>query len=434
MRRTHLARLGLVIAAFALVAAACGNDDSADGDDTTSTTAATDSGGGADRGNVDGELKLGTMVPQTGDLNTIVKSLQEPINMAVQEINDAGGVLGKPVVVVQGDDGTSPTVAEATYATLINTDRVDAIIGPAPSGVAAKIAEKLGTDRVPTCSGSTTAADLEGAGGGFFFRTAPGDDLQGPALADLIAQDGHSRVAILARNDDYGKGFSEALESSLTESGAEVTEVVLYNPDSGSGYDADVQKAVDSQPDAVAVIGFNDDGAQIISAMIGKGAGPADMPTYTADGMQGSSFAETVDPSDLTKVAGIKGTAPSSNPQGIDHPFAAAFAETGIDSIFSAYYYDCTNLMALAAEAGGSDDPDSIKENFAKNLEGDNDCSTYGECKEFLDAGETIHYRGASSMFDTWNVMQPSSGVYDVWQYSADGEVETIEGEQISVP
>jgi len=430
MQRIQVRRLLLVVGALALVASACGSDDDSADDETTTTEASA----AADRGNVDGELKLGSMVPQTGDLNTIVDSLQTPIDMALKEINDAGGVLGKPVVLVQGDDGTSPTVAEATYAKLVNTDKVDAIVGPAPSGVAAKLAEKIGTDKVPTCSGSTTAANLEGAGDGYFFRTAPGDDLQGPALADLITSDNHAKVAILARNDDYGKGFSESLQGALEESGAEVTEVVLYNPDSGSGYDADVQKAIDSSPDAVAVLGFNDDGAQIISAMIGKGAGPSDIPIYTADGMQGSSFAETVDPADLSKVAGIKGTAPSSNPAGVQHPFAAKFAETGVDTIFSAYYYDCTNLMALAAEAGGSDAPADIQANFAKNLEGENDCQTFAECKTFLDEDKTIHYRGASSAFDDWNVMQPATGVYDVWEYTDTGEVSTLEGQQISVP
>ncbi len=430
MRRVHLARVVVVVGALALVASACGGDDNADESTTTSTTEATNA---SDRGNVDDELVLGTLVPQSGDLNVIVESLQTPIDIAVQEINDAGGVLGKPVKVIEGDDGTSPTVAQATYAKLINTDKVDAIIGPAPSGVAAKLAETLGTDQVPVCSGSTTAANLTGVGDGYFFRTAPGDSLQGPALAELITGDNHAKVAIIARNDDYGKGFSESLDAALKESGATVTKVVLYNPDSPTGYAADVQKVVDSKPDAVAVIGFNDDGAQIINEMIGQGAGPSDIPIYTADGMKSSSFGETVDPSDPTKVAGIKGTAPAAAPSGIDHPFTAKFAETGIDTIFSSYYYDCTNLMALAAQAAGSDSGSAIKGAFAGNLEGDNDCQTFAECKTFLDAGETIHYRGASSAFDSWADMEPGEGVYDVWEYDAEGADSTLDVDQIKV-
>ncbi|MGB3412014.1 MAG: ABC transporter substrate-binding protein [Microthrixaceae bacterium] len=431
MRRSKWKGLAVLVAALAMVASACSSaDDSADnGDngDTTETTAPTN-----DRGNVDDQLVLGTLVPQSGDLNVIVKSLATPISMAVDEINAAGGVLGKDVKVVQGDDGTSPDVAKTTYNKLINSDKVDAIIGPAPSGVAAKLADTFATDKVPACSGSTTAGNLSGVGGGYFFRTAPPDKLQGPALSDLITGDGHSNVAIIARNDDYGKGFADFLGSALEESGAKVATTVLYDPD-GSNFDADVQKVADAKPDAVAVIGFNDDGAKVVSAMIAKGIGPSAMPIYTADGMKSSSFAETVDPSDLSKVAGIKGTAPAAAPAGIESPFLAAFAATGIDTIFSSYFYDCTILMALAAQSAGSDSGSAIAGAFSKNLEGDNVCSTYAECLGFLKEDKTIHYHGASSEFQKWDKMEPGTGVYDVWEYNSAGEDKTLDVPQINV-
>src|SRR5690606_234159 len=143
-------------------------------------------------------------------------------------------------------------------------------------------------------------------GGGFFFRTAPADRYQGPALAQLVQTDGHQSVAIIARNDDYGSLFADSLSEALEAGGSEVVETVLYDAEGGSGFDADVQQVADASPDAVVVIGYNDDGAQIVNAMIGQGIGPADMPVYTADGMQSSGFAATVDESDPSKVAGIK--------------------------------------------------------------------------------------------------------------------------------
>lgn len=420
----------VLVTAIAVIAGACSSDDKTEtgkNGNTTETTAKA-----SDRGNVDGELALGTLVPQSGDLSVIVKSLATPINMAVDEINAAGGVLGKPVKVVPGDDGTSPDVAKTTYNKLINSDKVDAIIGPAPSGVAAKLANTFATDRVPACSGSTTAGNLSGVGGGYFFRTAPPDKLQGPALSDLITGDNHSKVAIIARNDDYGKGFADFLSKALKGSGATVPNPVLYDPN-GSNFDADVQKVADSRPDAVAIIGFNDDGAKVVNAMIAKGIGPSAMPIYTADGMKSSSFAETVDPSDLSKVAGIKGTAPAAAPAGITHPFLTAFAKTGIDTIFSSYFYDCTILMALATQKAGSDSGEAIAKAFSENLEGDNVCSTYAECLGFLKENKTIHYHGASSEFQKWDGMEPGTGVYDVWEYSKEGKDETLDVPQIKV-
>ncbi len=433
MNGTLRRSLFVVGLALALVAGACGDDDGDNGDDTTTSTTEAAQGGGSDRNNVDGTVKFGTLVPQSGDLQVIVDSLATPIEMAVEEINEAGGLLGGDVEIVPGDDGTNANVAQTSYDKLLNTDQVDVILGPAPSSVAGALVETFATDRIPVCSGSTTSADLSGAGGGYFFRTAPADKLQGPALATLIQTDGHSRVAIIARNDDYGNGFADLLGAALEEGGSEVTETVLYDPESGSGYDADVQRALDSDPDAVAVIGFNDDGAQIINVMIGQGAGPSEMPTYTADGMQSSGFGETVDSADPGKVAGIKGTAPAAAPSGIEHPFTAKFAETGVDTIFSSYFYDCTMLFALAIQATGSEDGTEIAEAVAASLEGDNDCQTFAECKEFLEAGETIHYRGASSAFDKWDVMEPGTGVYDVWEYDAEGAVQTLPDSQISI-
>ena len=428
--RRSLLVLGVAVA---LVAGACGDDAGGEeGAGTTSTTEATQ--GGGDRDNADGTVKFGTLVPQSGDLQNIVESLATPIQMAIDEINEAGGLLGGDVEIVPGDDGTNANVAQTTYDKLLNTDQVDVIIGPAPSPVAVNMVETFATDRIPVCSGSTTSAALTGQGDGFFFRTAPADKFQGPALATLIQGDGHSQVAIIARNDDYGKGFAESLAGGLEEGGSTVTETVLYDPESGSGYDADVQKALDSNPDAVAVLGYNDDGAQIVNAMIGKGAGPSEMPTYTGDGMQSSTFATTVDESDPSKVSGIKGTAPAAAPEGIEHPFLAAFAETGVDTIFSSYYYDCTILMGLAIMAADSEDGADIAEAFASNLEGENDCQTFKECSDLLKEGKTIHYRGASNNFETWDVMEPGNGVYDVWMYDDEGAVASVEGaEQITI-
>lgn len=412
-----------LLTALALVGSACGSSK----DDSGSST--TEGSSTKERGNVDGTLKLGSLTPQSGDLKAIEKSLSTPIDIAIKEINAAGGALGKPVALSPADDGTSATVAETSYDKLVNTDKIDAIVGPAPSGVASKLASRLATDKVPACSGSTTAANLKGVGSGFFFRTAPGDNLQGPALSQLILADNHKKVTIVARNDDYGKGFAESLKGALADGGATVGDPVLYDP-AGGTIDADVQKAIAQAPEAVAVIGFNDDGAKVINAMIGKGAGPAQLPIYTADGMQSSKFAATVDPNDPSKVAGIKGTAPAGAPAGIESPFQATFKATGVDPIFSAYFYDCTILMALAAEKAKSDDGAKIKEAFASNLEGDTDCKTYKECVDALKAGKTIHYRGASSAFDKWDVMQPATGAYEVWAYDKAGKVVTEPAEK----
>jgi ABC-type branched-subunit amino acid transport system substrate-binding protein len=414
-----------LVPVMALVLASCTSSNSTDtGSSTTAVSSA---------GTDNGALVMGLLVPESGDLKAIVDSLVKSSRLAVDQINAAGGVNGQPVKVSQADDGTSAQVATVSFDKLVNGDRVNVIVGPAPSGVARAIMEKIKAAGVPTCSGSTTAADLTKIdSGGYFLRTAPSDDLQGPALAEVITADGYKQVGILSRRDEYGAGFSRSLEQALKESGAGVVANVSYAAD-GSNFTSEVGQVLEQKPDAVAIIGFNDDGAKVVSAMIAKDAGPDKLPLYTADGMQSSKFAETVDPTDRSKVKGLKGTAPAAAPDGVTSPFTAEFAKLKVDPIFSSYYWDCTNLLALAAQKAKSTDGGKIKASFSENLKGDNDCEDFASCKKLLDDGKSIHYRGASNRFDKWGGQEPGGGAYEVWQYDADGKVETLKVPQIKI-
>jgi branched-chain amino acid transport system substrate-binding protein len=422
----------LVAMALALVAAACGssNKNSSAGSNasTTTGTAATVSTCKGVQGS--GGLALGGLMPQSGDLKVIYKSLCTPVQMAVDEINAAGGVNGNPVSLVYADDGTSPDVASTSLNTLVTSDKVNAILGPAGSTTALGIVDKIKTDGVVACSGSTTSSGLTqpgGAAGGFFFRTAPPDKLQGPALAQLILGDNKTKVAILTRNDSYGTGFGSALKTALTQGGATVVANDAYDP-SSSDFHADVAKIVGKGADAVVVIGFNDDGAKVLKEMIAQNIGPKQTEIYTADGMQSSSLGKTVDPTNPGIVNGIKGTAPAAAPAGVTNPFIAKFKATGIDTIFSSYYYDCTNLVALAAQAAGSNDPAKIRDKMLEVSSGGTKCQNFTECSALLKQGKDIDYSGASGPVDLTNDHEPGNGVYDVWQYDSKGAYANIPG------
>jgi ABC-type branched-subunit amino acid transport system substrate-binding protein len=381
-----------------------------------------------DRGNVNGTLEIGQLAPQTGQLSNIVQSLTTPVTMAIGDINAAGGVLGKPVTYTLADDGTDPTVASQSLDRLLNSDKVDAIMGPASSGTMLGIIDKVRSAGVLTCSGSTTSPALTKAkSGGYFIRTAPPDTLQGQALAELVIKDGHSKVGILVRNDAYGVGFGKALDKALKQGGAKVVANVAYDANA-TNFDADVQKVADKKPDAVIVIGFNDDGSKVVKTMIGKNLAPSQVAVYTADGMQSSRFGPTVDPSNPAVVAGMKGTAPAFEPGGVQSDFPARFKATGIDPIFSAYYYDCMILTALATEKVKSEDSAKIRKAFAANTRGKEPCTTFADCKALLDQRKTIHYEGASSTFKNFNkfgTFQPTAGVYDVWSYDSSAKIST---------
>lgn len=426
---TKWMRLLALLAGLALIAAACGDDDDAASEDegTEDTTEESDGAG-------DDSLVIGALLPESGSLSSIVGALRTPIDLAVDEINEAGGVLGSDVSVEAADDATDDsTQAQAGFDRLVNSEGIQVLLGPASSTLAEGLMDSIANNDVVACSGSNTAASLEDLeDNGHYFGFAPNDNLQGPALAEVVAADGHSNVAILARNDTYGTGFADAVATALEDAGINVVHNETYDPEATSGYQSDVEALVQSDPDAAVIIGFSDDGGAIISQMIEQGVGPDSLPIYTGDGMKGSSFWETVG-EDPSLVEGIKGTAPAAAPAGVEHPFAEAYAETGEDTIFSAYFYDCTIASALAAESAGSLAADDIADALLEVTSEGTECQTFAECKDLLDEGEDIDYNGASGDLTLNEDGHVLSGAYDVWAYDEEGADTTLDEPQIVI-
>jgi branched-chain amino acid transport system substrate-binding protein len=412
-----------------LTVVACDSDDGDDSAPASSTRASTASSttttvppsGG------DGELVIGQLAPLTGSLNSLAQSYVRPAQMAVDEINLAGGLDDRPVRIVVADDGsTDVAVARASLEKLRSADRADAILGPSSSGTAVELLPDVRDENVIQCASSNFRAELSTAdSGGRYFRTSPPDSLQGPALAHLIVRDDRTRPVVLARDDSYGALLADTFVRTLRRSGRRpVGGVIRYAPD-GSDAAAKVGEALSRKPQSVVVIGGAEDGAQVLAALLRAGVTPAQMPTYTVDGLQSSGFGALADPANPGAVAGITGTAPAAAPAGIDNPFNAAFATTGVDPVYSAYTYDCTVLLALAAVRAGTDDPARLRRAFARNLRGRVDCSTFAECTTALEGGKSIHYRGASSRFDRWRGHEPGTGMYEVWAYDQNARVVT---------
>ena len=429
--RKRWLKLVAAVGALSLMAAACGDDDDS-GDESTETTEGTETTGGGGGGS---GLTIGVLFPESGSLNAIVGALRTPVDLALEEINAAGGVLGQEVRIAAADDGTDDTnLARSGLERLVQSDGVQVLLGPASSTLTEALMDDIVAANVVACSGSNTAASLEDLEDeGRYFGFAPNDNLQGPALAEVIADDGHTNVAILVRNDTYGTGFGNAIAAGLEDAGVEVAINRAYDPDSSTGYAADVAAVLETNPDAIALIGFGTDGAQVVTELIEQGAGPGTMPIYTGDGMQSSSFWEGVNSSDPSVVQGIRGTAPAAAPSGVEHPFAAAYAETGEDTIFSAYYYDCAIATALAAEAAQSTAADDIAAALADVTSGGTECQTFAECKELLEQGEDIDYQGASGDLTLNSAGHVVSGAYDVWEYDAEGAPVTLDVPQIII-
>lgn len=222
-------------------------------------------------------LRFGGLLPETGDLAIAYPPIIAGAQLAVAEINDAGGVFGVDVEWLDGDSGSTAEVARDTLARHIE-DEVHVVIGAAGSGVTEAImADAVAAKRI-LFSPSNTEATLSAADhDGYYFRTAPSDDLQGAALADIMLRDGVARVAIVAREDSYGQGLQANAQESLQRFGVPAGDIRLLgyavpeqDGDPIPGLAGLVDEIIAAEPDGVLVIGFSE-AAQVIQRMIDQG-------------------------------------------------------------------------------------------------------------------------------------------------------------------
>lgn len=421
-RKTPLWRLAAVAGAASLVLAACGDDGEDTAEPEDEETGAAEGEGDETEEDMEFELTpltIGSLLPQTGQLAPIIASLEAGVELAVDEINEASPDL---ISWDPADSGTDANVASENVDQFL-TGEYAAIIGAAASGVSTAIVDKVQDAEVVMCSGSNTAANLSQFDP-YYYRTAPTDELQAPTLGDLIIGDGHSSVAVVWRNDEYGVGFGEALADYLEGSGIEVPLRQGYDPQVTSFSDL-MGEVANSGAQALAAITFEEGGQMVLDMQ-----GVFDGQLYVADGFVDTVGADQLG-GDPTVLEGVKGTYPSSAPETGEPTFPDRFAEAYPDTptIFSAHYYDCVVTIALAVQAAGSADPTVFHEAINGVTRDGEKCTLFADCLELLEAGEDIDYDGASGPLDFVDAGEPGAGTYDLFEYTGDeeGNRETLE-------
>ncbi|WP_199432789.1 ABC transporter substrate-binding protein [Qaidamihabitans albus] len=413
MRASNLWRSAILLSATALIVTACGGGDE---------------GGGQSSDGGDGVLKLGYVLPETGQLAFLGPPQIQSAKYAIKTINDAGGVLGQQIPeVVAGDEAGQEGVA-AQSADRVLASGVDAVIGAAASGMSLAFIDKVTGSGVVQCSGSNTAPTFtDYDDGGFYFRTAPSDALQGPVLSKVVREDGHNRVAIVARADDYGKGLMESTKKALEADGAEVVLSQTYDAEA-TNFDQLAQQVKNSNPDAAVVVAF-EEGTQILQSMIEAGAGPQQIGVYGADGLRSEELASLVAPNDPSRISGMKGTAPASGSNEEYVKQLKEFAPDLEELQFAPQVFDCVTIIALAAEQANSDDPGTFAPEVNGVTKDGEKCSSFADCKALIDEGTDIDYDGVSGPLDFVEEGEPGQAEIEVYTYNDSGELQTVRTE-----
>lgn len=441
-------RLMAGTAAISFVLTACGDDSSDEPEATASDTpSASESAPAADSFTNDkcaanqtsaDSLRVGGILPLTGNLAYLGPPEISGVGLAVSDINAAGGVDGAKAChdVQDSGDSTDMSVSTASAGTLV-ASKPSVVIGAASSSVSLNVVDTFADNKIVEVSPANTAVDLSGYSP-WYFRTAPPDGVQGNALGTLISTDGYSKVGFLVFNDTYGTGLRNAVEDTVKGAGGSC----VYGckgqgdefPAGQTTFSAEVSGVLAAKPDAIVVLAF-DETKSIIPEL--KAQGWDMSKVYLSDGNTADYSA------DFAKgtMEGAQGTIPGADP---DQAFKdrlvgwyeAAEGTKLKDFAYGAESYDATILAALAAVRGGGTDPQTIQKNFAAVSgaeDGAEECNTYADCVALLGEDKEIRYAGPSGIGPIDDENDPSSAFVGIYTYNADNKNEltsTVEGQK----
>ncbi len=379
------------VAAFsatALLLASCASTPSTDGGETTAAAALCGPDAATAAADItavkpeaaqsrDTKLKIGSILPTTGSLAFLGPPEIAGVDLAVDEINaSAPGVLGGNVEVIHRDSGDTTTDIATQSATDLLSQGVSGIVGAASSGVSFTFIDQVTGAKVVQVSPANTSPDFSTyADGGYYFRTAPSDVLQGRVLGNLMVGDGATNVGIIYLNDAYGSGLEQNVSTAIENAGGTVVASEAFN-EGDSQFSSQIDAVLAEDPDAIALIAF-DQTKVIIPELVGT-KGYDGSKVYFVDGNLADYSADF----DEGTLNCAKGTLPGVL---ADDAFKAKLLGVNpdlTDFSYGAESYDAVNLMALAAVAGGATDGPTIQANMKAVSEGGTKCTSFAECAD----------------------------------------------------
>lgn len=380
-----------------------------------------------------GALKIGTLLPITGDLSQFGSSMQDSASLLVKTVNGCGGVLGKPVELISEDDQTQPAAGATAMSKLAEVNRVGGAIGAAGSAVSSAAVDIAVRNQVVQISPSSTSPVFterakKGDFKGFWFRTAPPDTFQGGALAKLAKAKGYQSVAILAINNDYGNGLVQSFIPAFEALGGKVVnrnKPTRYAPNA-STFESEVAAAFAGNPEAVLLIAYPETGSLILKAAYQQGLLGKQTQVLVTEGMKDAKVAELVGKNSGGEyiAAGTIGTAPNAG-----GPALATFRDRYQTTyqrqpgVYDPNSWDAAAVLVLAAEAAKSPTGAAIKDKIrdVANPPGQ-EVTDVCQALSLIREGKDINYQGASGNLD-FDAQGDVTGSYDVWTIDSAGNL-----------
>jgi branched-chain amino acid transport system substrate-binding protein len=312
-------------------------------------------------------IKIGVAGPFTGGSSSMGVSMRDGVRLAAEEINKAGGVLGRQIVLVERDDEAKNERGVQIAQELINKEKVTATVGYINTGVALASQRFFQEAKIPVfnnvATGSLITHQFDDQPENYIFRNAAHDSIQAPMIVEeAITRRGFKKVAILADSTNYGQLGKADLEKALKAKGITPVAVEKFNI-KDVDMTAQLLKAKEAGAEAVLTYGIGPELAQIANGMTKLGwkvpmigSWTLSMANYidnAGPGGEGARMPQTFiqEPTTPKRQSFIISYLKTFNPKNarMDSPVSAA---QGYDSIY---------LLAAAIKQAGSTDGPKIK-------------------------------------------------------------------------
>lgn len=321
--------------------------------------------GSADAGDSDGKIVIGVISPNTGALAAYGNGVVTGADLAVEEINASGGILGRQVELIKTDDQSDPTECLNAFNSLV-AQGVGLIVGSATSGCTSAITDAANEEEVCLLSPTATADSIT-TEDDYVFRACYADSFQGAIAAAYAKQAGFEKAGVVyCAADVYSKGLYDSFSAACEKYGIEIV-------DAQSTASLDVQDYT-NQFAAMVKAGVDFVYAPFYYDVIGPYVVPqARAAGYTGVIMGADGYDTTpdyvVDGADLTafnKVYWTNHYDPSDTSEKVSSFVKAYEAKySTVPSAFAATGYDCVYMYKAAIEAAGTAESSAVRDALA---------------------------------------------------------------------
>jgi branched-chain amino acid transport system substrate-binding protein len=301
-------------------------------------------------------IKIGIFAPTTGFAAADGTSALQSAQLAVTMINDAGGVLGRPLELIHYDDAASPDQAAAIARKLIEQDQVVAGISGSYSGATRAAAPVFQEAGVPLISAYAIHPSITQTGDRV-FRVGTLADVEGRVGAELVGNVlGAKKVAILTIDNDFGQSLTEGFKQHAADLGLEIVFEDKY-PLGETDFRPIIGRLKEAAPDAVYATGYYNEAAKLVSQAKDEGL---EATIVGQEGYDSPKFIELAGPASEGVIITTDLNRDSERPmtQRFLKEYEATYGEQA--DMVGASAFDAVQVLAYAIKTAGSTDADAI--------------------------------------------------------------------------